>query len=96
VSAIAAEIRDSLSEMNEEALVWDGFDEALIGYGQRCGLESVAIYDYEKMIEILMEDMTVDEAHEYLEYNVLGAFIGEYTPIIVNVMRRDMSKEVSF
>jgi hypothetical protein len=89
VSAIAEEIRDSLSEMNEEALVWDGFDEALIGFGQRCGMGPVAVYDYEKMVEILMEDMTVDEAHEYLEYNVLGAYIGEYTPIIVNVMRRD-------
>jgi hypothetical protein len=87
VSAIAEEIRDSLSEMNEEALVWDGFDEALIGFGQRCGMGPVAVYDYEKMVEILMEDMTVDEAHEYLEYNVLGAYIGEYTPIIVNVMR---------
>jgi hypothetical protein len=96
MSAIAEEIRDELSEMNDEALVWDGFDEALIGYGQRCGLEAVAIYDYEKMIEILMKDMTVDEAREYFEYNIAGAFIGEYTPIIVNVMRRDMSEEVSF
>jgi hypothetical protein len=96
MSAIAEEIRDTLSEGNPDAIVWDGFDEALIGIGERCGLGPVAIYDHEAMVEILMEDMTVDDAHEYLQYNVIGAYVGEYTPIVVYVMRRDMSKEVSF
>jgi hypothetical protein len=94
MSAIADEIRDTLDEINPDAIIWDGFDEALIGIGERCGLGPVAIYDRETMVEILSEEMTVDEADEYLEFNVIGAYVGEYTPIIVYVLRRDMGKEV--
>ena len=42
------------------------------------------IYDYEKMIEVLMQDMTQDEAMEYFDFNILGAYVGEYTPIYLN------------
>jgi hypothetical protein len=35
------------------------------------------------MIDILMfrDNMTVEDAIEYLEYNVFGAYVGEGTPI---------------
>jgi hypothetical protein len=59
----------------------DGFNEAIIG---ECIQSQRIIYDYEKMIEILMKDMTQDEAMEYFDFNILGAYVGEYTPIYLN------------
>ena len=65
----------------------DGFDEAIIG--QACiwrnnGMHDVLVYDAEKMRSILMkrDGMTSEEAREYIEYNVEGAYVGEETPEI--------------
>ena len=70
----------------EELLLADGFDAALIGTGERCGQPIVAVYDREKCIDILMtrDGMSVDEAAEYFEYNVQGAYVGEETPVFMN------------
>ena len=75
-------MREYLSEFMDEAIFYDGFDEAILGHGERCGL-SVVLYDANKCIEILMRDgMTDEEAIEFFEYNVLGGYIGPSTPII--------------
>lgn len=74
-----------LSSENPVALMMDGFDEAIIGVGRRCGCPTLAVYDYHKVIRILERDMTHDEAVEYYEHNIAGAYMGENTPIIVTV-----------
>tara|TARA_A100000172_G_scaffold22527_1_gene12815 strand:- start:4290 stop:4517 length:228 start_codon:yes stop_codon:yes gene_type:complete len=62
-----------------------GFEEALIGYGNQFN-NYLAIYDREKCIDILMErdGMDIEEAEEYFEYNVQGAYVGEETPVFLN------------
>lgn len=58
----------------------DGFDEAIIGLN----LNNLSlIYDHEKIIVILMErdGMTREEAYEFFDYNILGAYVGDRTPI---------------
>ena len=67
-------------------LKWDGFDSAIIGGGGRCNTDPMIVYDYDKMINILVtrDSMTHEEAEEYLDFNVIGAWIGDTTPIIVN------------
>ena len=67
-------------------LKWDGFDSAIIGVGGRCNTDPMIVYDYDKMINILVtrDSMTHEEAEEYLDFNVIGAWIGDTTPIIVN------------
>lgn len=67
---------------------WVGFDDALIGWAERCGSGRVAVYDGEKMVAVLVErdGMDDDEAREYLSYNVLGAWVGEDTPWIVTAV----------
>ena len=62
-----------------ELLTMDGFDEAILGKARRFNIQFV-VYDYEKVIEILMEDMNREEAEEYFEYNQVGAWVGEGTP----------------
>jgi hypothetical protein len=62
----------------------DGFDEAIIGYEPSSGR---LIYDRDKMVMIAVEDMEMDhqDAIEYLEYNVWGAYVGELTPIYIEL-----------
>ncbi len=66
-------------------LKWDGFDNAIIGVGERCTTDSMIVYDYDKMVKVLVtrDDMSYEEAEEYIDYNIVGAWIGDTTPIIV-------------
>ena len=70
--------------------IWDGYDDCIIGVGTRCGMTDVFIYDKHKMITKLVrkDDMTYDEALEFIDFNIAGAFIGEDTPILVDRMTR--------
>lgn len=73
----------SLSE-EQPTLFADGFEDALLGIGIHFS-KHVAIYSYSKCVSILVnrDGMTEDEAHEYMDFNVLGAYVGEYTPIFL-------------
>jgi hypothetical protein len=80
-----AKLKDFLMEMTDEVVIADGLSEAFVGLAQ-VGSESktVAVYDSVKIIRILMEQgLTQDEAVEYYEYNILGAYVGEATPIFL-------------
>jgi len=68
------------------ALVADGFDDAIIGIGRQFNTD-IVVYDEEKCIKILMErdGMTDEEAEEFFEFNVVGAYVGEHTPVFVRV-----------
>ena len=70
--------------------IWDGYDDCIIGVGTRCGMTDVFIYDKHKMITKLVrrDDMTYDEALEFIDFNIAAAFIGEDTPILVDRMTR--------
>jgi tagatose-1,6-bisphosphate aldolase len=61
----------------------DGFDDALIGKAFNQKHECYA-YDVEKIIEILTRDMSRDEALEYFEFNVAGAWAGVSTPVFID------------
>lgn len=73
-------------DMGESALLMDGFENAFIGFSQRINEPVLAVYSRVKMAEVLMsrDGMTYDEAEEFIEYNCVGAWVGEQTPIIVN------------
>jgi hypothetical protein len=74
--------------MNEEALFCDGFDDAIIGYAERFGMPPVVLYDKDMCIKILMDDgCNEEEAIEYMEYNVLGSFMGnDGTPVFATLI----------
>jgi hypothetical protein len=78
-------IDQHLKNIGEEALLMDGFDEALIGFSKRINEPMLAVYKWQRMVQILKnrDKMSYEEAVEYIEYNCLGAWIGEQTPIIV-------------
>jgi hypothetical protein len=96
-------IRDEIAEINPEALLLDGFDEAIIGMAERINLGPIIAYDVEKIIEILANDMEVEEddlvddqsieevkismAYEYFYFNIQGAWMGENTPIFITKLQ---------
>ena len=77
--------REEVAEYNEEALLCDGLDEAIIGVAERINLGPVAAYSVEKIIEILMgrDEMTYEEAYEFFSYNIIGSWMGENTPVFI-------------
>jgi hypothetical protein len=63
---------------DEEILIADGFDDAIIGIDD---YTFRLIYSVSKCIDILMKEMTEEDALEYFYYNTHGAYVGEKTPI---------------
>lgn len=69
---------------DEEFLIADGFDDAIIGFDENKGR---IVYDVDKIINILMkDDMSVDDAFDFYEYNILGAYVGEKTPLFIKLL----------
>ena len=73
------------SEVAEGALLADGFEDALIGYGYQFTYP-IAVYSRKRCIDILMDDgiMEYEEATEYFDFNVAGAYVGESTPVFLD------------
>lgn len=69
---------------DEELLMVDGFDEAVIGVEV---LKMRLVYDINKMRTILVDrdKMTFEDAMDFLDHNVLGSYVGEQTPIYVEI-----------
>ena len=74
---------------DETFLKADGFDEAIIGVDENT---MRLIYSVTKCIEILMRDMSAEDAMEYFSFNVSGGYVGEKTPIwcVDNLASTDM------
>ena len=75
-----------INRKGKKMLKVDGFDDAIIGVATPWVNHSrtdVLVYDAERIRAILMKDgMTSEEAREYIEFNIEGAYVGEATPII--------------
>ena len=86
----ASEMVEALKDNYEDCLLADGFEEALIGVVDGACRSPVACYDYAKCIQILMaRGMQEEEADEYMEFNVTGAFVGEMTPLFLHDWRQE-------
>lgn len=66
----------------------DGHDKAIVG--QACiwtnqSKEHVLVYSGDKIVEGLIErdGMSMEEAIEYIEFNIEGAYMGPDTPVVM-------------
>lgn len=68
----------------DQTLSADGFDDAIVGL-DTSDVPHRIVYCKKKMQEVLVRegDMTLDDAIEYLEYNVYYAWLGEGTPVYI-------------
>ena len=73
---------------DEELLFLDpakDFDCSIAGVAERIEMEPVVAYDKELILKQLCKDMTYKEAVEYFEFNILGSYMGEKTPIFLTL-----------
>lgn len=73
--------REKIIEANPDTYMWDDMDEAIVGISD----DGRVIYDIYKM-ECLVynenkDNMTFEEAVEWVDFNVLSAYLGDLTPI---------------
>ena len=78
---------DEIAEINPEAMMADGFDEAVLGMCIQFGGEPLVAYDYEKCIKILMEKdgLSRIDAIDYMEFNIIGSYVGLNTPVFIMI-----------
>jgi len=67
---------------DEGLLKVDGFDDAIIGVSSDIRI----VYSLDKIIEILMEHMSEDDAIEYFYFSIDSEFLGEKRPIYVKIV----------
>lgn len=81
--------RDEIAEYYPEVMFLDPeyFDDAIIGVVNRINMTAVC-YDEKKIIDILMKEdgMDYDEALEYYQYNILGSWVGDHTPVYMEAL----------
>ena len=69
-------------------LLADGYEKAFIGTTiSAFSRKQVALYDYDKCIMILMNDneWSEEDALEWFNFNTIGSWVGDDTPIFVNI-----------
>lgn len=79
--------RETLSEIyGADLLFMDGpeFDAAILGVAERAGGNAVVAYDTQKVLRVLEQDMSADEAREYFDFNIGCAYVGEKTPVYID------------
>jgi len=73
--------RQQIAEINSEAILWDDLDEAIIGIT----FEGRVVYDIRLLEEVFYKNnephVDIDEAKEWVSYNILSTYVGDWTPI---------------
>jgi len=73
-------LKNKLVKLDPELLFADGYDDCIIGMTFRADVP-VVIYSADRMIEKLAKDMSYEEAQEFFDFNIEGAYMGERTPV---------------
>ena len=72
-----------------EAMKMDGFNDCIIGWCERANMGEVIAYDKWKVIEKLKKGgMSGSEAMDYFYFNQLGAWVGEGTPVFIDLKKK--------
>lgn len=84
------EVLEYFDELDTEVLHPTGLEQAIIGIVERFGMQPVILLDREKCIDILVkrDGMTEEEADEFFEYNIIGAWMGEGTPCFATLIEK--------
>ena len=78
-------MKEALAKLDADLLFADGYDDCILGITIRNGVP-VVLYSSSRIIQSLSKDMTEEEAAEYFEFNINGAYVGERTPMYVETL----------
>lgn len=89
-------LRDIIAEHNIDAILFDGCDDAIIGIVRQHGGPCLAVYDYDKLVQVFYQqfrqDRSDEEAYdaaiEWVGTNVESLYAGEHTPLIFHSMAK--------
>ena len=73
-------MKNKLIKLDPELLFADGYDDCIIGLTFRTDVP-VVIYSADKMIDKLANNMSYEEAQEFFDFNIEGAYMAERTPM---------------
>jgi hypothetical protein len=87
-----SEVRDALQEEHDYELIFlepaSQFDGCIVGVAERCGMPPCVVYERDRVIAALVErGMAPEDASEYMEFNIAGAYMGGRTPLILESTR---------
>ena len=62
------------------------YDKHIVGVGYRFTFGPVLVYSLRGILQDHVEndDMTMDQAREFFEFNTLGAWVGDGTPMFID------------
>jgi hypothetical protein len=72
-----------LAKIDPELLFADGFDDCILGLTINDKGLAVVLYSEAEVVQSLAQQMPIDEAYEYFEFNIKGAYVGDRTPIFL-------------
>lgn len=76
-----AELIQEYVDEGHDILQMDGFEDCAAGICLRFNQDPIVIYDQALVFAKLeAQGLTPEQAHEWFEYNQLGAWMGEGTP----------------
>lgn len=83
------ECLELIHETNDEALFPSDLKEAVLGMVERFGQSPLVLMDTRKCLDIFIarDGMTEEEAREFFEFNVIGAWMGEGTPCFATLIK---------
>ena len=74
-----------INEYAENAVILNGLEESIIGIVEEFGNGPRILYSKNKILNILCERdlMTMGEAEEFFDYNIIGLYAGEQNPVFL-------------
>jgi len=78
-------LRESLSEIEPDIIIYDNLNDAIVGMCARFGQPPILLYDLDVCIDILAKDAdSYESAVEHFEHNTLGTWAGDHTPAFIS------------
>jgi hypothetical protein len=84
-----------IDEYAEGAVLLDGLEDAIVGIVEEFGNGNRVLYSKQKILNILQERdlMTMSEAEEFYDYNILGLYAGEQNAVFLDLEITPIKKE---
>jgi hypothetical protein len=84
-----------IDEYAEGAILLDGLESAIVGIVEEFGNGNRVLYSKQKILNILQERdlMTMGEAEEFYDYNIIGLHAGEQNAVFLDLEITPIKKE---